>query len=251
MLLNPPIANEERERIARIILDAPPTVGHNVLAQETGINREMVRRIRTGDRWANVLPDLPRQSKNRNRRCTDCVNCDFLEWKCKLNIPESIADDGDLERKYAICCTNYVEDKEIACLIKTSTDDPAFKDAIQRFKDMGLTFQQIGRIVKKATIALPQVEYTTEYKRYKYPAPESSMTSLYPLNVKAAATLQPQQFTIGETWRNPNSRHYRVCAHTATHAKLLSVGGGKHKIVPIFATDGYTLVAPARQVGRF
>jgi hypothetical protein len=261
MPVNIPIPTEERKRIVHILLNAPPTVPHKALSEKTGINREMVRRIRTGDRWADILPDLPRQGKRRNQRCTDCVNCDFLKWSCKLDIPESIAEDGGLDRRYAICCSNYVEDKEIAALIKARTTDPAFKEAIQRFKDMGLTFRQISLIVRKSTTAFPPVQYTVEYKRHKYPStPQPSpMFDTYPPTPQAAADLQPQRFSLGETWRGPDGpdrqpgRNYRVCTapDNPLHVRLMSIGGGTDEIVPIAATVGYTLVAPAKPGWRF
>jgi hypothetical protein len=85
------------------------------------------------------------------------------------------------------------------------------------------------------------------------------MFDTYPPTVQAAADLQPQRFTIGETWRGPDGpdrqpgRNYRVCTapDNPLHVRLMSVGGGIDEIVPIAATVGYTLVAPAKPGGRF
>ena len=67
-------SREEREAIALAVLTAPCETPSAVLAERVGVAREMVRCIRIGVRYANVLPHLERiEPAAMTRTCTDCA----------------------------------------------------------------------------------------------------------------------------------------------------------------------------------
>ena len=63
----------EREAIALAVLTAPCELPSAVLADRVGLSRQLVRQIRIGDRYAEVLPHLPRiDPQAMQRSCLDC-----------------------------------------------------------------------------------------------------------------------------------------------------------------------------------
>lgn len=67
--------DDKREEITRAVLNAPIELSHKRLALQLGINRELVRMIRYGLTYTNVLPDLLRLEPDQpRRRCDQCVH---------------------------------------------------------------------------------------------------------------------------------------------------------------------------------
>lgn len=234
---------KEKEELVLQILSADSSVPHKLLAKRVNRSRETVRKIRYGKQWPDILPHLPRHSTNRHYRCTDCNLCDLKNWQCSIGMAGSIGDDGILNRRYAIDCAAYSEDPAITSLFGCN-DETIIQAAADRLYKLGLTKTHVSFVLRRQLSDTPE------------PSP---MFDTYPPTPQAAATLQPQRFTIGETWRGPDGpdrqpgRNYRVCTapNHPLHVRLMSVGGGADEIVPIAATVGYTLVAPAKPGGRF
>jgi hypothetical protein len=88
---------EQREERVRLILAFPPTATHLHIAEQTGISRETVRRVRVGQMWAKVAPELERMEPDQSsRQCRWCIH-----WEpraaagrgcCGLGIPEPQTD---------------------------------------------------------------------------------------------------------------------------------------------------------------
>jgi hypothetical protein len=110
-----------KTELVRAILEAPCEQGHVTIADELGLHRETVRRVRFGYLWKNILPELERLEAgsgglSRIRTCEHCVH-----WKpgrfevyehgerirriglCTLDIPESV------HPKYARGCGAFAE----------------------------------------------------------------------------------------------------------------------------------------------
>jgi hypothetical protein len=95
---------EEREAIARQILTAPCEMGSSALSKQVGLSRQMVRQIRMGESYADVLPHLPRiDPVQMQRSCLDCKLFDSqprrlrdaegldtrTHGRCSIGIPEA------------------------------------------------------------------------------------------------------------------------------------------------------------------
>ena len=65
---------EKRVEMVRAVLSQPPDMSLNDITELTGIDRDTVRRIRLGLRYADVLPELERMTaEESSRRCWACV----------------------------------------------------------------------------------------------------------------------------------------------------------------------------------
>ena len=88
---------EGREAMVRAVLLAPVEMPHKALGRELGISRELVRRIRIGDRHAHVAPELPRlDPEHIELRCTDCVL--FHHEQTRTRDPKTGVDQRSLGR---------------------------------------------------------------------------------------------------------------------------------------------------------
>lgn len=83
----------DRERLVRAVLVMKPEVLAQDAAANLGIHRTTFSRIRSGEMWRDVLPELPRFLLERTTRsCHDCVH--WAEPKrrganpCGLGFPE-------------------------------------------------------------------------------------------------------------------------------------------------------------------
>jgi len=93
----------EREAIALAVLTAPCELPSAVLADRVGLSRQLVRQIRIGDRYAEVLPHLPRiDPQAMQRSCLDCQL--FLARPSRLR-----GDDGLDVRVYGRCSIGIPE----------------------------------------------------------------------------------------------------------------------------------------------
>ena len=94
----------EREAIALAVLTAPCELPSAVLADRVGLSRQLVRQIRIGDRYAEVLPHLPRIEPQAMQR--SCLHCELFlarpsrlrgkdgsdihsHGRCSIGIPEA------------------------------------------------------------------------------------------------------------------------------------------------------------------
>lgn len=92
-------AEAKIERVLAI-LSYPLTSSHMSVAAATGFDREIVRRIRLGIKFSDILPELPRMDPEVSRaRCNQCVQwkpADKVEadryGECTLGIPECKTD---------------------------------------------------------------------------------------------------------------------------------------------------------------
>jgi hypothetical protein len=67
--------DDKRKEITRDVLNAPIEISHQKLAIQLGINRTLVRQIRYGLAYTDVLPDLMRLEPDQPRqRCDICVH---------------------------------------------------------------------------------------------------------------------------------------------------------------------------------
>jgi hypothetical protein len=93
----------EREAIALAVLTAPCELPSAVLADRVGLSRQLVRQIRIGDRYAEVLPHLPRiEPQAMQRSCLDCQL--FLARPSRLR-----GDDGSDVRSFGSCSIDIPE----------------------------------------------------------------------------------------------------------------------------------------------
>jgi len=93
----------EREAIALAVLTAPCELPSAVLADRVGLSRQLVRQIRIGDRYAEVLPHLPRiDPQAMQRSCLDCQL--FLARPYRLR-----GDDGSDVRSFGSCSIDIPE----------------------------------------------------------------------------------------------------------------------------------------------
>lgn len=92
---------DQREQCVRAILSFPAGVRHAVIAAQTGINRETVRRVRYGRLWAQVLPELarlePETTLDRCQQCVQFIPCrssveGIRRGRCALGIPECVTE---------------------------------------------------------------------------------------------------------------------------------------------------------------
>ena len=59
------------------------------VADELGVTTSTIQKIRTGDTWTHVFPDVPRPGRGVKRvgpSCRDCVH--YLRDACSLGFPE-------------------------------------------------------------------------------------------------------------------------------------------------------------------
>jgi len=96
-----PLTREQQEERVRAILSHPPTATHAQVSQATGYDREIVRRVRVGLRFADVLPELERlEPELTGARCRECVQWEPCQsqidgqrlGRCTLGIPEARSD---------------------------------------------------------------------------------------------------------------------------------------------------------------
>jgi hypothetical protein len=96
-----PLSLRQKEARVRAILAHPFTATHAAVAAATGFDREIVRRIRVGARYADLLPELERMEPERlDARCHQCVQWEPCKVKvsgerlgrCTLGIPECRSD---------------------------------------------------------------------------------------------------------------------------------------------------------------
>ena len=67
--------DEKREALTRAVLNAPIELSHQKLGLQLDISRDLVRQIRYGTSYADVLPDLLRMEPDQpRRRCDQCVH---------------------------------------------------------------------------------------------------------------------------------------------------------------------------------
>ena len=82
------------EALVRAILAHPPTATHSAIGAELGVGREVVRRIRLGQRWSDVAPEIERLEPDQiGRECRWCVHWEPRagndgRGRCGLGIPE-------------------------------------------------------------------------------------------------------------------------------------------------------------------
>ena len=96
--------DEKREELTRAVLNAPIELSHQRLGMQLGISRDLVRQIRYGMAYTDVLPDLMRLEPDQpRRRCDQCVHwtAERLRMRnenqedirrlghCSLGIPEA------------------------------------------------------------------------------------------------------------------------------------------------------------------
>lgn len=90
------LSPEQNIERVRAILSYPPTVSHAEVSLRTGYDREIIRRIRIGLKFSDVLKELPRMDpKQSSSRCCHCSQWDIGSdgrGKCSLGIPESKTD---------------------------------------------------------------------------------------------------------------------------------------------------------------
>lgn len=94
----------DQDRV-RAVLTADPMISNVMLGKQLGCSKETVRGIRSGRRFKDVLPDLPREYI-RAQRCFKCMQWDakrYQEMKCLLNFPES------KQPEFAMECNFYKE----------------------------------------------------------------------------------------------------------------------------------------------
>lgn len=98
---------QEREAIALKVLTAPCETPSAVLADQVGLSRQMVRQIRTGARYADVLPRLPRIDPEAMQQT--CMNCAlFHHHPGRLR-----GEDGSDRRTYGKCSIGIPEAESI------------------------------------------------------------------------------------------------------------------------------------------
>ena len=96
--------DDKREQLTREVLSAPIELSHQRLGMQLGINRTLVRQIRYGLAYSDVLPGIPRlEPDQRRHRCDQCVHwtAEFTRKRnenqedirrhgfCTLGIPEA------------------------------------------------------------------------------------------------------------------------------------------------------------------
>jgi hypothetical protein len=96
--------------------------GHTQLGKKLGCSRELVRQIRNGTLYKEVLPDIPR----REYRMALCHNCHFYDHKrkaCDLGFPEAENDVNlpgydfrETGLNYAKRCATYLPATEQAAV---------------------------------------------------------------------------------------------------------------------------------------
>lgn len=97
---------DDRVRIVhRALTDL--TTSHKKIADELGCSRDLIRKVRCGLIWCDVLPDLERERLFYQRRCTGCQFASSDGKRCDLDIPESQGAEGNLNVSYAIYCSSY------------------------------------------------------------------------------------------------------------------------------------------------
>jgi hypothetical protein len=73
--------SEESLDVIRQILLSPPERTNAKVAQDHGVSREWVRRIRRGISAAEFYPELPRFLPASQRQCTHCEHFVFREYR--------------------------------------------------------------------------------------------------------------------------------------------------------------------------
>jgi hypothetical protein len=97
----------EREAIALAVLTAPCELPSAVLADRVGLSRQLVRQIRIGDRYAEVLPHLPRIDPDAMQR--SCLDCQLFSSR-----PSRLrGDDGSDVRSFGSCSIGIPEAENI------------------------------------------------------------------------------------------------------------------------------------------
>ena len=94
---------EEREAIALTVLTAPCETPSAVLADRVGLSRQLVRQIRVGDCYAEVLPHLPRIDPDAMKR--SCLDCQLFHHQ----LGRLRGDDGSDVRVYGRCSIGIPE----------------------------------------------------------------------------------------------------------------------------------------------
>lgn len=106
---------EQITELVRIVLESPPDESHESVAARTGYGREWVRRIRTGEKCADLFPELPRIITGQ-RLCTRCEHWVAKEFRyqgfrrtgiCDLGIPEAV----EIGCRYGIGCGAFAQKK--------------------------------------------------------------------------------------------------------------------------------------------
>jgi len=88
---------EQVKENVRAVLSHPLTTSHAEISRLTGIHREMIREIRFGIKFDNVLPSLPRlDPKSFRQKCYNCVQwkpgTEEFQGSCTLGIPECVSE---------------------------------------------------------------------------------------------------------------------------------------------------------------
>ena len=105
------------EQMVRLVLSQPPDWSLAQIAEATGIERDLARRIRLGIRFLDVLPKLPRMTPEESRRrCSGCVQWvppsgsgrEHRYGRCHLGIPEATE-----IQTWARGCGAYAPAKEV------------------------------------------------------------------------------------------------------------------------------------------
>jgi len=95
--------DDRREEITRDVLNAPIELSHKRLGMQLGINRTLVRQIRYGLAYTDVLPDLMRLEPDQpRRRCDQCV-----QWEPEFT--RSRGEDGSDIRQLGHCSLGIPE----------------------------------------------------------------------------------------------------------------------------------------------
>lgn len=106
------------EKSIRLTLTQPPEMSMAEIAELTGLNKETVRLIRLGLRFANVASELPRMTLEQSkRRCWGCVQWEGPTGpggsdrygRCHLGIPEAAE-----SQTWARGCGAYAAREEVA-----------------------------------------------------------------------------------------------------------------------------------------
>lgn len=65
-----------------------PTVSNRMMAIRFGIGQEFVRRIRCGESYRDVLPEIPRPGSPGRAVCTRCIQWHSDRRRCLLGFPD-------------------------------------------------------------------------------------------------------------------------------------------------------------------
>jgi len=85
------------------ILDNPPDRSHKSIADESGVSPFTVQRIRTGRRYKELAPHLPRHEPSVFlRSCVDCKH--WAKEACVMGIPESAG-----TTRFAPACSAFAD----------------------------------------------------------------------------------------------------------------------------------------------